>query len=120
METILKERSFPEREERLNTGIIGDGAPGSNLARAFEKAGISAVISNSRGPEAPAKLVEELGPTIRGGTTLEAAKAGGVFLPPRRGDFKKKVGGLPAGDGGSILDGANPREVIHPSHPEAE
>src|SRR5712671_4760104 len=77
-------------------GIIGAGALGSNLARAFAKAGISAVISNSRGPESLAKLVEELGPTIRAGTTLEAAKTDVVFLALRWADLKKVLGGLPA------------------------
>src|SRR5216683_3558299 len=99
-------------------GIIGAGALGSNLARAFAKAGISAVISNSRGPESLAKLVEELGPTIRAGTTLEAAKADIVFLALRWVDLKKVLGGLPAWNGRIVVDGTNPVEWIDPRSEE--
>ena len=119
METILKERPYPAREERMSIGIVGAGALGSNLSRAFAKAGISAVISNSRGPESLAKLVEELGPTIRAGTTLEAAKADVVFLALRWVDLKKVLGGLPAWNGRIVVDGTNPVEWIDPSSPEA-
>ena len=35
METILKERPYPAREESMSIGIVGAGALGSNLARAF-------------------------------------------------------------------------------------
>ena len=59
----------------MSIGIIGAGALGSNLARAFAKAGVSAVISNSRGPASLAGLAEELGPNIKAVTTQEAAKA---------------------------------------------
>jgi len=119
METILKERPYLAREERMSIGIIGAGALGSNLARAFAKAGISAVISNSRGLESLAKLVEELGPTIRAGTTLEAAKTDIVFLALRWADLKKVLGGLPAWNGRIVVDGTNPVEWIDPSSPEA-
>src|SRR5260221_1168398 len=98
METILKERPYLAREERMSIGIIGAGALGSNLSRAFAKAGISAVISNSRGPESLAKLVEELRPTIRAGTTLEAAKADVVFLPLSWARFQEMTRGLAARD----------------------
>src|SRR5260221_9152858 len=100
-------------------GIIGAGALGSNLARAFAKAGISAVISNSRGPESLAKLVEELGPTIRAGTTLEAAKADVVFLALRWVGLKKVLGGLPAWNGRIVVDVTDPLEWIHPNSPKA-
>src|SRR5260370_3073336 len=102
METILKERPYPAREERMSIGIIGAGALGSNLARAFAKAGISAVISNSRGPQSLAKLVEELRPTIRAGTTPEAAKADVVFLAPRWVGLQKGLRRLPAWNGALV------------------
>lgn len=103
----------------MSIGIIGAGGLGSNLARAFAKAGVSAVISNSRGPESLAALVEELGPTIRAGTTLEAAKADIVFLALHWVDLKKVLGGLPAWNGRIVVDGTNPVEWIDPNSPDA-
>ena len=57
-------------------GIIGAGHIGSQVARAAITAGYDVVISNSRGPETLADLVEELGPKARAATAVEAAAAG--------------------------------------------
>ena len=52
----------------MTIGIIGAGALGTNLAKALAAKGLKASISNSRGPESLAALVEELGPNIAAGT----------------------------------------------------
>ncbi|MFD1558244.1 NADPH-dependent F420 reductase [Paraburkholderia silviterrae] len=103
----------------MSIGIIGAGALGSNLARAFAKMGISAVASNSRGPESLADLLEELGPTIKAGTTEEAARADIVFIAIRWVDLKKVLGGLPAWNGRIVVDCTNPVEWIEPDSPDA-
>ena len=103
----------------MSIGIIGAGALGSNLARAFAKMGISAVVSNSRGPESLADLLEELGPTIKAGTTEEAARADIVFIAIRWVDLKKVLGGLPAWNGRIVVDCTNPVEWIEPDSPDA-
>src|SRR5258708_962769 len=100
-------------------GIIGAGALGSSLARAFARVGISASISNSRGPESLAGLVEELGPTIKAGTREEAGKADIVFLGIRWVDLKRVLGGLPAWNGRIVVDGTNPVEWIDPDSQDA-
>ena len=67
-------------------GIIGAGNIGSQVARAAIAVGYDVVISNSRGPEALADLVAELGPKARAATAAEAAAAGDVALvavPPK-------------------------------------
>lgn len=56
-------------------GIIGAGHIGSQVARKAVKLGYDVVISNSRGPETLAGLVEELGPRARAATAAEAAAA---------------------------------------------
>ena len=66
----------------MSIGIIGAGALGSNFARALAKSGISATISNSRGPESLASLVEELGASIKAGVVQEAASADIVACRP--------------------------------------
>jgi hypothetical protein len=103
----------------MSIGIIGAGALGSNVARAFAKVGISAIISNSRGPESLAGLAQELGPTIKAGTTEEAAKADIVFVAIRWVDLKRVLGGLPAWNGRIVVDGTNPVEWIDPDSPDA-
>ena len=103
----------------MSIGIIGAGALGSNLARAFAKVGISAIISNSRGPESLAGLVQELGPAIKAGTTEEAGKADIVFVAIRWVDLKRVLGGLPAWNGRIVVDGTNPVEWIDSDSPDA-
>src|SRR3954469_20258145 len=76
---VLIFKPLASQESIMSIGIIGSGALGSNLARALAKKGISATISNSRGPESLASLVQELGPSIKAGTVEEAAGAGRLF-----------------------------------------
>ncbi len=57
-------------------GFIGSGHIGSNVARAAIAHGDDVVMSNSRGPETLAELIEELGEHARAATPAEAAAAG--------------------------------------------
>jgi predicted dinucleotide-binding enzyme len=57
-------------------GLIGAGHIGSQIARLAVANGYDVVLSNSRGPESLAALVEELGPRARAATPADAARAG--------------------------------------------
>jgi predicted dinucleotide-binding enzyme len=61
-------------------GLIGAGNIGGQLARLAVAHGYDVVISNSRGPETLAALVEELGPQARAATPAEAASAGDLVV----------------------------------------
>lgn len=61
-------------------GLIGAGHIGSAIARAAVAQGYTVVISNSRGPETLASLVEELGPHARAATAAEAGAAGDIVV----------------------------------------
>jgi len=61
-------------------GLIGSGNIGSTVARLAVNAGHDVVLSNSRGPETLASLVEELGPGARAGTPEEAASQGDLVV----------------------------------------
>ncbi len=61
-------------------GIIGSGNIGSTVARLAVDAGDDVVLSNSRGPETLAELVESLGDRARAAIAEEAARAGDVVL----------------------------------------
>ncbi len=51
-------------------GFIGSGAIASALARLSVAAGLNVAMSNSRGPETLADLVQELGDRARAATRL--------------------------------------------------
>ena len=57
-------------------GFIGAGHIGSAVARAAITHGYDVVLSNSRGPETLATLIEELGPRARAATPTDAGAAG--------------------------------------------
>lgn len=99
----------------MTIGIIGSGALGSNFARILAKKGLSATISNSRGPASLAELVKELGPSIKAGTVEEAASADMVLLAVRWVDAEKVLGQLPAWNGRIVIDGTNPVEFFDPA-----
>ncbi|HRI52930.1 MAG TPA: NAD(P)-binding domain-containing protein [Pseudomonadota bacterium] len=61
-------------------GLIGSGNIGSAVARLAVAAGYNVVLSNSRGPETLAALVNELGPRARAATAAEAAAAGDIVV----------------------------------------
>jgi predicted dinucleotide-binding enzyme len=61
-------------------GFIGAGRIGSQLARLAVKSGYEVVLSNSRGPETLAALINELGPRARAGMVDEAARAGDIVV----------------------------------------
>lgn len=104
----------------MSIGIIGSGALGSSVARALAKKGIAATLSNSRGPDSLAALVQELGPSIKAGTTSEAASADIVVAALRWVDAEKVLSGLPAWKGRIVIDGTNPVEFLDPNSPDAK
>ena len=61
-------------------GFIGSGNIGSTVARLAVAAGYEVVLSNSRGPETLAELVEHLGPQARAATAPKAAADGDIVV----------------------------------------
>ena len=104
----------------MNIGIIGAGALGSNLARLLAKSGITATISNSRGPQSLAGLVKELGPAIKAGTAAEAASADIVVAAVRWVDAEKVLAKVPAWTGRIVIDATNPVLFLEPGSPETK
>jgi len=64
----------------MRIGIIGAGHIGGTLAKLFVDAGHEVAISNSRGPETLAGLVEDLVPQAQAMTAAEAARFGEVVV----------------------------------------
>src|SRR4051794_15851069 len=61
-------------------GLIGSGNIGATVARLALAAGYDVVLSNSRGPETLADLVDDLGPGARAATAADAAAAGDLVV----------------------------------------
>ena len=104
----------------MSIGIIGSGGLGANVARALAKKGISATISNSRGPASLAPLIAEVGPSIKAGTVAEAASADIVLVAVRWVDLPKVLSGMPAWNGRVVIDGTNPVEFLDSNSPDAK
>lgn len=103
----------------MTIGIIGAGALGSNLARLLASSGVAATIANSRGPASLADLIDEVGPSIKAGTIVDAASADVVVVAVRWVDVEKALDGLPAWNGRVVIDATNPVEFLDPDSPDA-
>ena len=98
-------------------GIIGAGAIGQAMAKRLVAAGIDVILSNSRGPESLAPVVDALGPRSRAGTRQEAASADIVFVSV---NWSRLDGALEGIDwnGRILIDANNP--VLLPGYRLAE
>lgn len=95
----------------MTIGIIGSGAIGTAFARTLARAGIEAVISNSRGPDSLQELMRELGPSIRAVNREEAAQAGIVFVAVNWTKLPAAMAGLPDWKGRIVIDANNAIEA---------
>ena len=64
----------------MRIGIIGAGKIGGTLAGLFVKAGHDVAISNSRGPDTLADVLEEIGDGVQAMTVIDAAAFGDVVV----------------------------------------
>lgn len=95
----------------MTIGIIGSGNIGTAFARALARAGLPAIISNSRGPETLAPLDRELGPTIAAATREEAAAQDIVLVAVPWSKLPAALADLPDFGGRIVIDANNPIEA---------
>lgn len=94
----------------MTIGIIGAGNIGAAIATALGRAGIAAIISNSRGPQSLADLVGEAGATISAGTRDEAAAQDIVLVAVNWSKLPDALRGLPDFGRRIVIDANNPIE----------
>lgn len=98
-------------------GIIGAGAIGKAFAQQLVKAGLNVILSNSRGPDTLAPLVDSLGSKARAGTVQQAAQADIVFVSTNWNRTEEALKGLDW-DKRILIDATNP--VLLPGYTLAE
>lgn len=103
----------------MKIGIIGAGALGSNLAKAFARNGVHATIATRAGPASLAPLIAEVGPAITAGAVDEAARADIVFVAVRWEQAPGLLRTLPDWNGRIVVDATNPVAFLEPGSPEA-
>ena len=96
----------------METGIIGAGAIGQAIALQAVRAGLNVTLSNRRGPESLAGVVEQLGPNARAGSVREAAAADIVVLAVNWQQLPDALADLPAWNGRIVVDATNP--IVQP------
>ena len=107
----------------MSYAIIGSGAIGSAVARAFARKGIEVVIANSRGAASLGALTRSLGDTVRAAELTEALAADIVILAVPFDAVGKAVSGAGAWNKRIVVDATNaidfpaftPRDLGRPS-----
>ncbi|WP_052134534.1 NADPH-dependent F420 reductase [Collimonas arenae] len=106
------------KESFQHIGIIGAGAIGQAMAKQAVRAGLKVTLSNSRGPESLAAVIDQLGPNAHAGSVRDAAAADIVVLSVNWAQLPSALAGLPSWDGRIVIDATNP--VIQPGYQLAE
>jgi 8-hydroxy-5-deazaflavin:NADPH oxidoreductase len=95
-----------QEDEVKSVGIIGAGRIGQTMAQIALRAGRRVVISNSRGPESLAPVVEQLGDGVTAGSVRDAAAEDIVVIAVMWPDVPAAVDGL-EWDGRIVIDPTN-------------
>lgn len=95
----------------MTIGIIGAGNIGVAIARTLARAGIEAMIANSRGPDSLRSAVAEIGGPIKAATREQAAAADIVFVAVNWSKLPVALAGLPEWGGRIAVDANNPIEA---------
>lgn len=91
----------------MKIGVIGAGGIGLAFAKHAAKAGYDVLISNSRGPESLADVVEQLGGNTKAVTVEEAAQADVVFISLPWTKLENAIAAWPSLEGRIVIDPMN-------------
>ena len=91
----------------MGYAIIGFGAVGQALARAFARKNIEVAVASRRPPEALAPQAQEIGSTVVPKTLREAIKADTIFLAVPFQEHREVAKNLASWQGKTIIDAMN-------------
>jgi predicted dinucleotide-binding enzyme len=101
----------------LRIGIIGAGALAQAFAVRAIASGHSVTLSNSRGPDTLAGVIDSLGPHARAGTKFQAADADTVVLAVPEQRVGVALSELGDWDGRTLVDATNHFSLPSPPYP---
>src|SRR4051812_22914532 len=92
----------------MKIGIVGAGNIGATAAELFANAGHEVVISNSRGPQSLASLVNSIESTVTARTVQDAIQFGEVILLAIPWGKRQELPSSELFDGKIVIDAMNP------------
>src|SRR5438105_13082785 len=100
----------------MSYAIVGFGAVGQALARAFARKNIKVAVASRRPPEALAPQARAIGPTVVARSLRDALKADTIILAVPFGEHREVAKALPSWKGKTVIDAMNsfpiPREEL--------
>jgi predicted dinucleotide-binding enzyme len=96
----------------MSYAIIGFGAVGQALARAFARNNIEVAVASRRPPQALAPQAQAIGPTVVPKTLQEAIKADVIILAVLYGEHRKVAEALASWQGKTIIDAMNTQDPV--------
>ena len=96
----------------MSYAIIGFGAVGQALARAFARNNIEVAVASRRPPEALAPQAQAIGPTVIPKTLREAVKADVIILAVLFEGHREVGKALPTWQGKTIIDAMNSNDPV--------
>jgi 8-hydroxy-5-deazaflavin:NADPH oxidoreductase len=96
----------------MSYAIVGFGAVGQALARAFARKNIEVAVAARRPPEALAPQARAIGPTVVPKTLQDAIQADTIMLAVRFEDHQEVAKALASWRGKTVIDVTNTREDL--------
>ncbi|MBZ9769082.1 NAD(P)-binding domain-containing protein [Mesorhizobium sp. CA6] len=91
----------------MSYAIVGFGAVGQALARAFARKNIGVTVASRQPPEALAPQARAIGPTVVAKSLREALEADTIILAVPFGEHREVAKGLPSWNGKTVIDAMN-------------
>ncbi|OWJ67933.1 NADPH-dependent F420 reductase [Inquilinus limosus] len=91
----------------MSYAIVGFGAVGQALARAFARKNIEVAVASRRPPEALAPQARAIGPTVVARSLQNALEADTIILAVPFGEHREVAKALPSWEGKTVIDATN-------------
>ena len=91
----------------MSCAIVGFGAVGQALARAFARKNIKVAVASRRPPEALAPQARAIGPTVVAKSLRDALEADTIILAVPFGEHPEVAKALPSWKGKTVIDATN-------------
>jgi 8-hydroxy-5-deazaflavin:NADPH oxidoreductase len=101
-----------DRRSSMTYAIVGFGAVGQALARAFARKNIDVTVASRRSPEALAPQARAIGPTVVAKSLEDAVEADTIILAIPFWEHRELAKALPSWEGKTVIDATNVLEEL--------